>query len=89
LLIGGLDGIARIYQTDTWKELLSYDVGGGLVSAVYSPDGQQVLVDTYAGDIMIFPTWHSPQELIDYAKQHKVFRQLSAEEREYFGLPSD
>jgi hypothetical protein len=38
------------------------------------------------GSLRVFPTWHSTQELIDYARQHKVFRQLTQEERERFGL---
>ena len=53
----------------------------------YSPDGNHILISTYAGDLMVFPTWQSSQELIDYAKEHKVFRQLTTEERERFGLP--
>ena len=87
-LIGGVDGKARVYQADTGNELLVYDVGGGLVMAEYSPDGKQILIGTYSGDLMIFPTWHSTQELIDYAKAHKVFRQLTPEERQRFGLPT-
>ena len=87
MLIGGIDGKARIYQANSEIELLVYDVGGGCVMAEYSPDHKQILIGTFAGDLMIFPTWHSPEELIDYAKEHKVFRQLTAEERERFGLP--
>jgi len=36
----------------------------------------------------IFPAWHSAQELIDYAKECCVVRELTVEEREQFGLPS-
>ncbi len=86
ILIGCLDGTARVLDTSSGKELLFYDVGGGLVQAAYSPDGKRVLIGTYAGDVMIFPTWHSTEELIDYAKESKVFRQLTAEEREIYGI---
>jgi hypothetical protein len=32
-------------------------------------------------------SWHSNQDQIDYAYECCVFRELTAEERELFGLP--
>ena len=80
--------MVRVFDTETGTELLSYDVGGYVIAS-YSPDGKKILAGSTEGDfgsLQVFPTWHSTQELIDYARQHKVFRQLTDEERALFGL---
>jgi WD40 repeat protein len=90
ILIEGLDGTAKVWNIATGAELISYEVGG-FVKASYSPDGKRVLIGTTEGKYgkwQVFPTWQSTHELIDYAKKHKVFRQLTAEERDLFGLPA-
>ena len=89
MIIGGYDGAAKVYDIATGTELISYDVGG-VVYPAYSPDGTQVLVGSIGGDwgkVQIFPTWHSTQELVAYAKECCVVRELTPEEREVFGLP--
>jgi len=88
ILIGGHDGTAKVWNIGTGDELISYEVGG-YVKAYYSPDGNRVLIASTEGDhgsLQVFPTWQTTQELVDYARQHKVFRQLTQEERERFGL---
>jgi WD40 repeat protein len=88
ILTSGNGGSAFVWDTETGAELLSYDVGGW-VWAAYSPDGKQVLVGTDNEDqssLQVFPTWHSKEELIDYAYDCCVFRELTAEERQLFGL---
>jgi hypothetical protein len=37
--------------------------------------------------LQTFPTWHSKEDLNDYAYDCCMFRQLTLEERELFGLP--
>jgi WD40 repeat protein len=89
VLVGGHDGEIRVWDLQQGVLLLSYETGG-YATAEYSPDGKYILIGTTGGSygsLQVFPTWHSPQELIDYAKKHKVFRQLTPEERERFGLP--
>jgi hypothetical protein len=39
------------------------------------------------GRLQVFPAWHSVEELIAYAREHCVFRELTTEERQLFGLP--
>jgi len=39
------------------------------------------------GWFQIFPIWHSAQELIEYARECCIIRDLTPEERERFGLP--
>ncbi|MCJ7660041.1 MAG: hypothetical protein MUO67_12925, partial [Anaerolineales bacterium] len=78
-----------VWDLATGTQLLSYEVGGFNAPA-YSPDGSYVLIGSTEGNegsLQVFPTWHSTEELIDYAKQCCVFRELTAEERELFGLP--
>ena len=70
--------------------LEDYFTQSNIGSMAISPDGKHILIGTTEGSfgsLQVFPTWHSTQELIDYARQHKVFRQLTQEERVRFGLP--
>jgi WD40 repeat protein len=87
-ILKGDDGGARVWNAETGVELLRYDVLPGYNDAVYSPDGRQAAVASHQGTLKIFPAWHSAQELIDYAKECCVVRELTAEEREQFGLPA-
>jgi WD40 repeat protein len=86
IIIGNSDGSAKVYNTSTGAELLSYD-DQGFVIASYSPDGNYVLSGTTAGTLKVYPTWHSQEELIAYARECCVVRELTPEERELFGLP--
>ena len=89
ILIGGHDGVARVWDLATGTELLGYEVGG-FSNVSYSPDGSHVLIGNTEGNegsLQVFPTWHSYQELIDYAYDCCVFCELTAEERQLFGLP--
>ena len=89
ILTAGNGGSAVVWDAAKGAELLSYDVGGW-VWAAYSPDGKKVLVGTDNGNqskFQVFPTWHSKEELIEYAYDCCVFRELTPEERELFGLP--
>lgn len=86
VLIGNGDGSAMVWNIDTGKEMLNYEVGGWVETA-YSPDGSRVLISNTMGKLQIFPTWQTTKELIDYAYKCCVFRQLTAEERQLFGLP--
>jgi hypothetical protein len=56
----------------------------------WSPDGTHIIV---TGDGLREPVikrvWHTPQELIDYAYDCCVSRQLTPEERAQFGLPEN
>jgi WD40 repeat protein len=85
-MLKGGDGNAAVWNLETGTEMLLYDAGGGWTDAAYSPDGKRVLVGGNS-KFQVYPTWHSTQELIDYAYECCVFRELTAEEREIFGLP--
>jgi len=85
VVVGNSDGSAKVYDTATGAEMLSYD-DGGFVMASYSPDGSRVLSGTTAGTLKVYPTWHSAKEMIEYAKECCVIRELTPEERKLFGL---
>ena len=89
IIIGGHDGVARVWDLASGTQLLGYEVGG-YTRPVYSPDGKWVLIGTNEGNegkLLVYPAWHSTAELIAYAWERCVFRQLTAEERALFGLP--
>ena len=87
----------RIMTSDSSGEIKIWDVESGaevasltfpdMYMAALSPDGHQVLVTTRSGPMIIFDIWQSREELIDLAKDCCVFRDLTPEERQQFGLP--
>ena len=87
------DGTTRIWDAETGAELLTLDTPGDWWNIPsWSPDGQKLLVTISnlvdPGRSGIWRVWQSTQELIDYAKECCVFRELTPEEREMFGLIS-
>jgi WD40 repeat protein len=89
IIIGGYDNVASVWDIATGAEMITYEADGYVVPA-YSPDGTRVLLGNTIGDwgrLQIFPVWDSLEELIDYAKECCVVRELTPDEREVFGLP--
>jgi len=83
--LGG-DGTYRIFDVGNGAELLVYEIGGWPDGSL-SPDGTRMAIGSNDGPTSIYPTWETPEELIAYAKECCVFRDLTPEEREQFGLP--
>ena len=83
--IGG-DGTFRVFEAATGLELLVYDLGGWPAGTL-SPDGRQMAIGTNDGKTSLYPTWLTKDELIAYAKECCLVRELTPEEREVFGLP--
>jgi WD40 repeat protein len=81
----GGDGTARAFNVATGKELMVYEVGGW-ANAALSPDGKQIFIYSGEGVGYVFPTWDNPEDLIAFAKECCLVRDLTPEEREYFGL---
>jgi WD40 repeat protein len=77
----------RVWDTDTGAELLRYDVEG-YVEAALSPDETRIAMSiTPPGMVKVFPAWQTLQELMDYARECCVVRELTDAEREMLGLP--
>jgi WD40 repeat protein len=86
------DGTTRIWDAETGAELLTLSTPGNWwITPDWSPDGDLLLVsisnNVSPGQSGVWRVWQSTRELIDYAKECCVFRELTAEEREIFGLP--
>ena len=74
-----------MFEAATGIELLVYELGGWPGGAL-SPDGTLMLIGTQDGKTSLYPTWLTTEELIAYAKECCVVRELTSEEREVFGL---
>lgn len=83
----GSDDTVRVWDAATGVELLCYNVEGYADGAL-SPDETRIVVSfTSPGLLKVFPAWQTLQELMDYAKERCVVRELTDAERELLGLP--
>jgi WD40 repeat protein len=85
---GDANGEIKIWDVETGGTLLSFSVPieHFLFQLDWSPDGNHLTGAGYA-DIEIYRVWQSKEDLIAYAKECCVVRELTAEERQQFGLP--
>ncbi len=84
----GSDGTARVWDPLTGEDLLILKVPVNMVLfGRWSPDGEHLAIFGDDTLVSVWRVWQSTQELIDYAKQCCVFRELTKEERALFGLP--
>ncbi len=83
----GNDGTVRVWDSSNGDELLKLSVPvlyGGY--AWWSPDGQHLAIVGSETLISVWRVWQSKQELIEYAKEWSVIRDLTDAERQRFGL---
>jgi WD40 repeat protein len=80
--------LVKIWDSESGDELFNFSVPGAPLNIEWSPDGTQIIVpgDGF-NEPVIKRVWRSPEELIDYAYECCVSRQLTPEERVRFGLP--
>jgi WD40 repeat protein/class 3 adenylate cyclase len=91
LASGSSDDTTRIWDAQTGAELLTLSTPGDwAINPAWSPDGKYLLVTilniSSPGQSGVWRVWQSTQELIDYAKECCVFRELTEAERAQFGL---
>ena len=86
ILTGDIGGRIKIWDVETGTEVASFTVPAAW-AAILSPDGRQVLTGVWPGPLIIFDIWQSQDELVELAKECCVFRELTPEERQQFGLP--
>jgi WD40 repeat protein len=90
---GSTDDTTRVWDAETGAELLTLSTPGDwIVFPAWSPDGQHLLVMIYnttggPGKSGVWRVWQTTEELIEYAKECCVYRELTPEERQQFGLP--
>ncbi len=85
LSVGGASGI-KVWDTTTLQEVIYYPTEARTYAS-WSPDGTAIAIAYYNGDLKVYPAWESLEELVAYAKEHCVLRDLTPEERAQFGLP--
>lgn len=89
---GSTDDTTRIWDAKSGEELLTlFTPSNWSVAVEWSPDGYYLATSMFSFDqpesASIWRVWQSTEELIAYAKDCCVFRQLTSEERAQFGLP--
>jgi hypothetical protein len=81
-------GSVRIWDPATGQEVNRFNVGFAPLFIDWSPDGMQMLISGTGSHIPeIRRVWQSTEDLVSYAKECCVFRELTPEERQQFGLP--
>jgi WD40 repeat protein len=85
LLASGGSGAATVWDTTTGHELYRLELGAS-VGASWSPDASLLAVGDIRSNLQVYPAWRTLDELIAYAREHAVIRQLTDAEREQFGL---
>jgi WD40 repeat protein len=86
LATGGYDNTVRVWDTTTGEQVLHYSFDRKVDHVDWSPDGLSLLI-TNSDRLLVLPVWNSTQELIDYAHECCLVRELTPEEQEFFGLP--
>jgi WD40 repeat protein len=87
LVSGDTAGYVLIWDAETGGEVNRYNVGGSTFFQNWSPDGTRVLTTGFFEAPDIRPVWQSTEELIEYAYDCCVFRELTPAERQQSGLP--
>ena len=86
LVSGDAAGNVLIWDAETGGVVNRYNVGGSTAGNKWSPDGRRVLTTGFLDAPDIRPVWLSTADLIEYAYDCCVFRELSTAEMEKYGL---
>ena len=85
------NSVIYIWDVETGDIILSWNMQGllegGFDDLDWSPDGQYVAIHGTSGMPFIKRTWQTTGDLIAYAYECCVWRELTPEERMQFGLP--
>jgi WD40 repeat protein len=88
ILTTSTDNTTRVWDAETGEELLTLATPNQYyIVAEWSPNGDYFAVVGMYTAMQVWRVWQTKEELIDYARECCVFRELTAEEREQFGLP--
>jgi WD40 repeat protein len=91
IISGDDNSIIYVWEVETGNIVSAWDMQallGGFQGVEWSPDGNYISVQGMGVPMPIFRrVWQSTEELIDYAYECCVWRELTSAERELFGLP--
>jgi WD40 repeat protein len=79
--------MVRVWDTTTGEEYYSFRAPDFVLSVDWSPDGKHLVTSGHFNTPVVLRVWPSTEELIEYAYDCCVTRELTAEEREQLGLP--
>jgi WD40 repeat protein len=79
-------GNVKVWYATTGQEAMSFKGPGSVRSLDWSDDGHYLLIAGMFNTPFIKRVWQSTDELIQYAKECCVLRELTAAERQQFGL---
>jgi WD40 repeat protein/serine/threonine protein kinase/DNA-binding XRE family transcriptional regulator len=83
---GDQAGNVKVWEVNTGQEVMNFKAPGFVRGLDWSDDGQYLLVSGMFNTPFIKRVWQSTDELIQYAKECCVLRELTAAERQQFGL---
>ncbi len=86
IVAGDESGSVKIWDTTNGQVVLSFEAPGMARSFDWSDDGHYLLASGAFNTPVIIRVWQSTEELIQYAKECCVLRELTAAERQQFGL---
>jgi WD40 repeat protein/DNA-binding SARP family transcriptional activator len=84
---GDESGEVKVWDATTGSEVLSFRAPGAVYSVNWSPNGHHIIAGGYFNPPVVRRAWQSTEELIAYAEQCCVTRDLTPEERQQFRLP--
>jgi WD40 repeat protein len=86
---GDVSGVIKVWDAQTGAVLLDFSVpvGDMLFNVAWSPDGTRLAAATLLPSVEIHRVWQSKEDLVAYARECCVVRQLTPAERKQFGLP--
>jgi len=88
VVTGSQDGTVRMWNPMTGDELLTLSVPVGYgIYPWWSPDGKHLAIVGHETLVSVWNIWQSKDELLAYAKECCVIRELTQDERQQFGLP--
>jgi WD40 repeat protein len=87
IVSGDESGEVKVWDAATGAVVLGFRVPGAVYSVDWSPDGNYVIAGGYFNPPVVRHAWQSTEELIEYAKECCVTRELTDAERQQFGLP--
>ena len=88
IVSGGNDYLVKIWDASSGEELFTYNASGFLMTVDWSSTGEYVVASKYNdNEPLVLRAWQSTEDLIAYAKECCVWRELTQEERQQFGLP--
>jgi len=86
---GDTNGVVKVWDAETGATLLGFSlpVGDLLFQLDWSPDGKWLAGVGTSAVVEINRVWQTKEDLIAYAKECCVVRELTLDERRQFGLP--